>query len=87
MHPLQRHVYFVSGVLKSEKTHYPQVQNLLYVVSINKQKHIHYFESHPITVVTSFPLGEVTCNPYISKRIVKWALELMGYGSPTLSKQ
>jgi hypothetical protein len=35
---------------------------------------------HPITLVTSFPLGEVTRNPDISGWIAKWALELMGYG-------
>ena len=40
----------------------------------------HYFESHPVTVVTSFPLGEVIQNRDATGRIVKWALELMGQG-------
>jgi hypothetical protein len=30
--------------------------------------------------VTLFPLGDVTRNSDISKRITKWALELIGYG-------
>ena len=28
-------------------------------ILITKRKLRHYFESHPVTVVTSFPLGEV----------------------------
>jgi hypothetical protein len=39
-----------------------------------------YFKLHPVTLVTSFPLGEVTCYPEIFGRIAKWDLELMGYG-------
>jgi hypothetical protein len=30
-------------------------------------------------MVTSFPLGDMTRNLDISRRIAKWALELMGY--------
>jgi ribonuclease HI len=33
---------------------------------------------HPITVVSKYPLGEVTQNPEAEGRIAKWALELMG---------
>ena len=33
-----------------------------------------------MTVVTSFPLGEVIQNQDATGRIVKWALELMGQG-------
>ena len=56
---VQRPVYFISDVLSNSKTHYPQIQKLLYTVLITKRKLRHYFESHPMMVVTSFPLGEV----------------------------
>ena len=52
-------MYFISKVLSDSKTYYSQIQKLLYAVFITKRKLCHYFESHPVTVVTSFPLGEV----------------------------
>lgn len=59
------------------KTRYSQVQKLMYTVLITKRNLRHYFELHSVTVVTLFPLGEVTHNPDISRRIAKWAPELM----------
>ena len=59
---VQRHMYFISEVLSDSKTHYPQIQKLLYAVLITKRKLHHYFESHPVMVVTSFPIGEVVQN-------------------------
>ena len=56
---VQHPVYFISKVLFESKTRYPQIQKLLYAVLIAKRKLRHYFESHPMMVVTSFPLGEV----------------------------
>jgi hypothetical protein len=38
----------------------------------------HYFESHPVTVVLSFPLGEIIQCREASGRIAKWAVEIMG---------
>jgi ribonuclease HI len=38
----------------------------------------HYSESHPVTVVSSFPLGEIIQCREASGRIAKWVVELMG---------
>ena len=73
-------MYFSSEVMSDFKTHYPQIQKLLYTILIAKRKLHHYFESHPVMVVTSFPLGEVVQNWDATGRIMKWALELMDQG-------
>jgi hypothetical protein len=52
----------------------------MYTVLIAKRKLRHYVESHPVTVMTSFPLSEVTQNQDAIGRIVKWLLELMDQG-------
>jgi ribonuclease HI len=43
-----------------------------------RRKLRHYFESHPVTVVSSFPLGEIIQCREASGRIAKWAVEIMG---------
>jgi ribonuclease HI/transposase InsO family protein len=75
---IQRSVYFISEVLSETKIRYPQIQKLLYAVILTRRKLRHYYESHPVTVVSSFPLGEIIQCREASGRIAKWAVELMG---------
>ena len=77
---VQRPMYFISEVLSDSKTRYSQIQKLLYIVLITKRKLRHYFESHPVIVVTSFPLGEVIQSQDTTGRTAKWALELIDQG-------
>jgi ribonuclease HI len=76
--PVQRPVYFINEVLSETKIRYPQIQKLLYAVILTRRKLRHYFESHPVTVVSSFPLWEIIQSREASGRIAKWAVEIMG---------
>jgi hypothetical protein len=56
---VQRPVYFISEVLLKTKVRYSQIQKLLYAIVLTQRKLHHYFEGHSMTVVSSFPLGEI----------------------------
>jgi hypothetical protein len=78
IYKVRRLVYYINKVLSDCKTHYNEVQKLLYAILITKCKLLHYFEGHHIHVVTLHGLGEIIGNCLTIGRIAKWALELVG---------
>src|SRR3954463_5722654 len=78
-HPLQRPVYYVSEVLTSLKQRYPHWQKLVLGIFMASRKLKHYFQEHPIIVVSSAPLADIIQNREATGRIAKWATELGAY--------
>jgi hypothetical protein len=52
----------------------------LYAILVARRKLRHYFESHPITIISSSPLREVIQSREVMGRIAKLVVELMGEG-------
>jgi hypothetical protein len=76
---VQRSVYYISEVFHDAKTRYLEVHKLLYAVLIASRELRHYFQSHKISVVTSYPLNVVLHNSNATGNIAKWAVELVEF--------
>jgi hypothetical protein len=59
---VQKPVYFVSTVLRDPRERYTTQQKLIYTLLIASKKLHHYFQGHPIRVVTDRPLETILCN-------------------------
>jgi hypothetical protein len=54
-------------------------QKLLYALLIASMKLHHYFQGHPIKVVTDRPLETILRNPNVTGRVAEWAVELQPF--------
>jgi hypothetical protein len=73
---VQKPMYFVNTVLCDMRERYTMQQKLLYTLLIASRKLRHYFQGHPIKVVTDRPLETILRNPNVTGRVVEWAVEL-----------
>jgi hypothetical protein len=61
-HSVQRPIYYVSEVLTESKQCYPHYQKLAYGVFLTARRLKHYFQEHPIKVVSTDPLSDIIQN-------------------------
>ncbi|KAK1662611.1 hypothetical protein QYE76_050770 [Lolium multiflorum] len=76
---VQRPVYYLSEVLSLSKQNYPHFQKMTYGVYMAATKLKHYFEEHPMKVVSEAPISDIMGNKDASGRIAKWAIQLSPY--------
>jgi hypothetical protein len=77
--PVQRSVYYLSEVLTLSKQNYPHYQKVAYDMYMAARMLKHYFEEHPITVVSTNPLSEIIGCKDAMGRVAKWAIELAAH--------
>ena len=75
-HGVQKPVYYLSEVLSPTKQRYPHHQKLAYGVFRAARELRHYFQDHPIVVVSEAPLGSILNNPEATGRVSMWGIEL-----------
>jgi hypothetical protein len=80
--PVQCPVYYLSEVLTLSKQKYPHYQKVEYDVYMAARKLKHYFEEHPITVVSTTPLSKIIGCKDETGIVAKWAIELAAHTIP-----
>ena len=69
----QHPICYVSKSLLDAETSYTSMEKLLLALVTAVKKLRHYFESHPISVMTNYPLKSVLRKPERSGRLAKWS--------------
>ena len=73
---IQRPIYYLSMLLTKSQQRYPHYQKLLLAIIMTSRKVSHYFDEHPITIMSSAPLADILNNPGATGRVAEWNIEL-----------
>jgi hypothetical protein len=75
-HGVQWPAYYLGEVLSPAKQRYRHYQKLAYDVFMTAHKLHHYFQEHPIIVVSDAPLSNILNNQEAIARVSPWGIEL-----------
>ncbi|PWA82688.1 hypothetical protein CTI12_AA046040 [Artemisia annua] len=69
-------IYFASRALQGIEQNYTNTERLILALVNAARRLRKYFREHPIKVLTDKPIERMLSNPYRSRRIAKWTIEL-----------
>ncbi|XP_075098662.1 uncharacterized protein LOC142175646 [Nicotiana tabacum] len=75
----QSPIYYVSKSLLDAETRYPHLEKLALALTMASRKLRPYFQCHPISMITAYPLRNILHKQDLSGRLAKWAIELSEY--------
>ncbi|PKA49925.1 putative mitochondrial protein [Apostasia shenzhenica] len=72
----QHPIHYISHILHSAEVRYPPLKKLSFTLISAARRLRHYFQAHPIKVMTDQPLRRILHSPEISGKLQMWAVEL-----------
>jgi hypothetical protein len=73
---IQKPVYYTSRALREAEERYSNMEKLAFALLIVSRKLKPYFQSHPIIVLTNYPLRKAMNKPNATGRLVQWSIEI-----------
>ncbi|PKA58979.1 RNA-directed DNA polymerase like [Apostasia shenzhenica] len=68
----QHLIHYISHILHGAEVRYPPLEKLSFALISAARRLRHYFQAHPIKVMTDQPLRRILHSPEISGRLQKW---------------
>ncbi|PKA60372.1 hypothetical protein AXF42_Ash008432 [Apostasia shenzhenica] len=72
----QHPIHYIGHVLHGAEVRYPPLEKLSFALISAARRLCHYFQAHPVKVMTDQPLRRILHSPEISGRLQKWVVEL-----------
>lgn len=76
----QRFVYYVSKAMIDAETWYSKMEPTTLALRNTTQNLRPYFQAYQVTVLTNQPLISILHKSDLSRRMLRWAIELSEYG-------
>ena len=73
---VQRSVYYTSQAFQGTETNYPRLEKIAFALVVASRKLRHYFQAHPIIVMTDQPIRKTMNKIDVAWHLVQWAIEL-----------
>ena len=73
---VQHPIYYCSRALRGAEERYPRMEKLILALVTASRKLRPYFQAHTIEVPIEYPMKQVLHKPKVSRRLMKWAIEL-----------
>ncbi|XP_059658685.1 uncharacterized protein LOC132305016 [Cornus florida] len=72
-------VFYVSKTIAEPERRYSKAERVILALVNAKRKLGHYFKSHHVVVLTTFPIRTILHKPDLSRRMTKWVIELSSF--------
>jgi len=73
---VQRLVYYTSQAFQGAEANYPRLEKIAFALIVASRLLRHYFQAHPIIVITDQPIRKMMNKIDAIGCLVQWAIEL-----------